>query len=357
MSSAQEPAADRPTKAMVLAAGLGTRLRPLTESVPKALLPIASVPIIRYALKLLASHGVTEVMVNLHWLPDEVEAELGRRAEGLQIHYSREPTILGTGGAIRKVAGFFDRPFYVINADTVIDLDLGALLETHRRAEAIATMVLMERRKGDTYTPVGVDENGLVRQIGDHVAYTGPPLKQHLFTGVHLLEPEVIEYIPPDIESCINRYAYPKVIAAGRRVAAHLYRGCWSDVGTLERYWQVNVDLLRRRTQLAFFDPLAQFAHTPRKDVDDVIRLGEKSFLGEGARLTPPVIAADGARILDGAEVGPEVVLGTGAVVGKGARLAHAIVLPGAKIEANTEIDGAVIAKKMVVPLKTAPAS
>lgn len=347
----EETPARRPTKAMVLAAGLGMRLRPLTESVPKALLPVASVPLIRYSLKLLAAHGVTDAMVNLHWLPDEVEAELGRRAEGIQIHYSREPTILGTGGALRKVASFFDETFYVLNADAIVDVDLNAVLATHRRNEAIATMVLMERRKSDEFTPVGVDDRGAVRQIGDYVKYSGPALRSHLFSGVHVLEPEFIEYIPPDIESCINRYAYPKVIEAGRRVAAHVFSGFWSDVGTLERYWQVNVDLLRRRAQLAFFDPLAQFAHAPRKDVDDVIRLGEKSFLGEGARLVPPVIAADNARILDGAEVGPEVILGNGAVVGKGARLSHAIVLPGARVDANAEIDGAVVARKLTVPL------
>lgn len=338
-------------KAMVLAAGYGTRLQPLTNVIPKPLVPVAGVPLIRYALRVLSLAGIEDVMINLHHLPDAVEVRLGRRAEGMRLHYSREPAILGTGGGIRKVSSFFDETFAVINADAIIDLDLADALRTHRSQRAIATMVLRERRKEGDFSVVGVDDTGRVRQIADRVAYDGPPLRPYTFTGVHILEPELLDYIPPDIESCINSYAYPKVIEDDRVVAAHVYDGVWADVGTLERYWQINSDFLRRRIQLRSFDPLAEIGNAPRKDVDDVIRLGEKCTLGSGVRLEPPVLVASGARIADGAEVGPEVVVGSGASIGKGAHVSHAIVLDGAKVEAGAAIHHEVVTKKSRVSL------
>lgn len=138
----------------------------------------------------------------------------------------------------------------------------------------------------------------------------------------------------------------------GHIVAAYVHDGFWTDVGTFERYWQVNADFLRRRIQLRNFDPLAEFAHTPRKEVDDVIRIGKKCSLSADVRLEPPVIIADGARIATGAEIGPEVVVGSGSVIGKQARIARSIILPGAKIEANAEIYDEVVTRKFRVPLR-----
>jgi len=342
-----------PRKAMVLAAGFGKRLQPLTHVVPKPLVPVAGVPLIRFALRLLARNGVEEVMINLHHLPDVVEAELGRRSEGLRLSYSREASILGTGGGIRKVSSFFDETFVVVNADAMLDVDLAPALEIHRALEAIATMVVRPHRKDDPFSVVGVDEGGQVRQIADRVRYEGPPLTPHVFTGVHILEPEFLDYIPPDIESCINSYAYRKVLEDQRVVAAHVYNGFWAVVGTLERYWQVNADFLRRRIQLRDFDPLDEIGAAPRKDVDDVIRLGDKCTLGAGVRLEPPVVVASGARIADGAEVGPEVVVGSGVIIGKNAKVARSVLLSGAKIEAGAVVKDEIVTRKFRVPLNT----
>lgn len=346
-----ETPAVRPTKAMVLAAGLGMRLRPLTELVPKPLVPVAGVPLVRYALKLLKFHGFEEAVVNLHHLPDAIEAELGHKAEGLKLHFSREEVILGTGGGLKKVAGFFDSTFVAINADALVDVDLTAAIATHRRLGAMATMVVMPKPRADGYSAVGVDEQGRIRQISGRPAYDGPALTPHTFTGVHVLEREFLDYIPPDVESCINAYAYPKVMEAGGVVAAHRFEGLWCDVGTLERLWQINADLLSQRAQLHFFDPLTAFTHTPRKDVDDVIRLGERVTLGANVRLIPPVMVGNNVRIGDGAEVGPYVVVGPGSHIGKRARVSHSLLLPGSRLRADTRLDAAAVVHKTVVPL------
>lgn len=344
-----------PKKAMILAAGFGSRLRPLTHFVPKPLVPVASVPLIRYALRLLAQFGVKEVMINLHHLPDQVENALGRQAEGMILHYSRETKILGTGGGLRKVGAFFDDTFILINADAIIDLDIAAALKCHREHQAIATMVLMKKRKSDPYTTVGVNAQGLVQQIGDKPSYEGEPLSPHFFTGAHIMEPEFIDYIPPDIESCIAGYAYPKVLEDSRRVAAYVHDGLWADVGTLQRYWEINADFLQRRAQTQNFWPLASVLPDDIDPGGAVMHIGDKCNIGSTVRLEPPMIICDGARIGDGAVIGPEVVIGAGASVGKNARISHSLLLPNAKIEAGLHVEQEVVSRKFRVPLHENP--
>lgn len=338
-----------PKKAMVLAAGFGSRLRPLTHFVPKPLVPVASLPLIRYALRLLAQFGVEEVMINLHHLPDQVENFLGRQSEGMRLHYSRETEILGTGGGLRKVASFLDETFILINADAIIDLDIAAAVQTHHRQQAIATMVLKKKLKTDPYTTVGVDAQGLVKQIGSKPDYQGEPLKPHFFTGAHIIEPEFIDYIPPDIESCIAGHAYPKVIDDQRPVAAHIHEGLWVDVGTLERYWQINADFLQGRVVTKNFSPLAQVLSEQQERGSEILHIGKKCHIGSTVRLEPPVIICDGARIGEGAVVGPEVVVGENAVIGKNAHIAHSVLLPRAKVDGGDRIDGEAVSRKFRV--------
>lgn len=346
---------DLPKKAMVLAAGFGTRLQPLTHFVPKPLVPVASLPLIRYALRLLAQFGVEEVMINLHHLPDQVETSLGRQAEGMRLHYSRETEILGTGGGLRKVASFLDETFILINADAIIDLDIAAAMQTHRQHQAIATMVLKQKQKTDPYTTVGVDATGLVKQIGSKPDYEGEALSPHFFTGAHIIEPEFIDYIPPDIESCIAAYAYPKVIEDQRPVAAHVHEGLWVDVGTLDRYWQINADFLQGRVVTEHFSPLKQVLSEQQAQGTDILHIGEKCNIGSTVRLEPPVIICDGARIGEGAVVGPEVVVGENSVIGKNARVSHSVLLPRAKVDSGDRVDGEAISRKFRVSMRSAP--
>lgn len=230
-------------KAMILAAGFGTRLRPLTDKIPKPLLPIAGQPLIVWNLLLLKQHGVKEMIINLHHLGHLIEEELGNGARfGLRITYSPESVILGTGGGLKQAEGFFHgEPFVVVNGDTLIDLDVTELIERHHRAQALATMVLREDAEAARWGLVEIDQaQHVVRIAGrglQHSASTSP----RMFAGVHVMHPRLLRDVPIGRESSIID-AYVRAIEGEATVLGYTVSGYWSDVGTPERYAQAQRD-------------------------------------------------------------------------------------------------------------------
>lgn len=239
-------------KAMVLAAGLGARLRPITNNIPKPLIPVAGRPLIHYTLNLLKKHGISEATVNLHYLADMIKKEIGDGSRfGIKVNYSYEPEILGTGGGLKKVEDFFsDGTFIVINADILVDLDLTDVARFHKEKRAIATMVLRHDNDVDSYGAIEIDAEGRIRQFLGKIDYKGAPLRRLMFTGIHVLEPEVLSYIPSNTSCCINRTAYPEMISTGERVYGYVMDGYWSDLGTPERYRQAEEDITRGKIAL-----------------------------------------------------------------------------------------------------------
>ncbi|HEX5038212.1 MAG TPA: nucleotidyltransferase family protein [bacterium] len=240
-------------RAMLLAAGLGTRLRPLTEKTPKALLLVGGRPLIYYSLKLLQKHGIKEVVINLHYLGELIQQELGGGAKfGLHIHYSWEPRILGTGGGVKKASRYFDeKSFLVLNSDVLIDLDLKALHRFHKSKKAAATMAVREQSKETQFTPVWVGRNDRIVGIGGE-APEKPGIRPMMYTGVQYLEPSFIERLPDDHEACMIREGYQPAIADGQKIAGFPYSGYWNDLGTLDRLRQAEEDLRSGRIKLSF---------------------------------------------------------------------------------------------------------
>ena len=230
-------------RAMILAAGLGTRLRPLTDTLPKPLLPIAGAPLILWNLLLLRQHGIMEVIINLHHLGHLIEQELGDGARfGMRLSYSREPVILGTGGGIKQAEPFFNgEPFAVLNGDTLLELDLGALIRFHEQRNALATMVLREDPDADRWGAVEVDgQQRVVRIIGRGLSKAGQTAKR-MFAGVHVMHPRLLKDVPTgQVSSIIDTYV--NAIQRGELILGYKMDGYWSDVGTPERYAQAQQD-------------------------------------------------------------------------------------------------------------------
>ncbi len=226
----------RDLKGMVLAAGLGVRLRPLTERMPKALVRVAGRPMIHYPLLWLKSQGVRQVVINTHYLGGMIEHELGQGSGlGLCIHWSREDELLGTGGGAARasrVTGF--KELVLINADTLVDASLASLFEMHRQANAAATMALVEQKDTDKYTPVMTDEGGLVRSIGGMPENSEGQggLSRKVFAGLSIIGPEIIGLLPPDRPACLVRHGIVPAIEQGKVVAAYGYKGYWRALDT-----------------------------------------------------------------------------------------------------------------------------
>ena len=231
---------------MVLAAGLGMRLRPLTESVPKPLLSVGPYPLLVWNLLLLRRHGVEDVMINLHYLGEQIRHALGDGSQWhMRLSYSQESMLLGTGGGIKYVEEFFeDSPFLVLNGDTITDLDLSQLVACHRKREALATMALRDDPAVEHWGVVETDKDDRVLRIcgKGRVAEKddGPPCRR-MFAGVHVLDPCMLRHVPHGgCSSIIDAYVW--WLERGAMVAGYVFSGYWSDVGTPERYAQVQRD-------------------------------------------------------------------------------------------------------------------
>jgi NDP-sugar pyrophosphorylase family protein len=239
-------------KAMILAAGLGTRLRPLTNRIPKPLLPVAGRPLIAWNLLLLKQHGITEVIVNLHHLGHLIERELGTGAAlGMRLSYSREPEILGTGGGIKQAEAFFnEEPVLIMNADTLLDLDLGELIRAHQAHCPLATLVLRADPEAEAWGPVEVDLRQHVLRINKQGLADRQAAATYMFAGVHVLEPRLLADVPAGQASSIID-PYVRAIARGETIRGFPMKGYWSDIGTPERYAQAQSDADAGRIDLS----------------------------------------------------------------------------------------------------------
>jgi len=336
---------------MVLAAGLGTRLRPLTDRIPKPAVPVAGLPLVRYALARLASAGVRRAVVNTHHLAGEMEAAArsAAAAAGVELAVSAEPVIAGTGGALREARRLLAGADAVVlwNGDVLFDVDLAAVADAHRRSGALATMVLAPMPAGAAYAAVEVDPGLAVRRIAG-LGPGGTALAPLHFTGVHVLSPAILEAVPAEPFACdVNRHVYPPLLASGA-VRGLVAGGYWNDLGTPRRYLQANLDVLAGRAgaPLPGADPAAGMSASlgPR------ILVAPGASIEPGAALAAPVLVARGAVVRAGATVGPDAVLGEGSVVCAGAVVRRAVVWDGTEVEEGERLVEAVAAGALRVP-------
>lgn len=339
-------------KAMVLCAGFGTRLRPLTDRLPKPLTPLCGLPLLRFNLALLKNAGIDEIVINTHHLAAEMErGALRIGAElALSVRVSREEKhILGTGGGVRKAQMMLGRDtFLLLNGDMLFDVDLAAALQAHRAARAVATMVLAPYPKGATYGAVEIDAGFNVRRIAGRGAPPEPGLAKAHFTGVHVLEPELLAMLPQDGESDINRTAYVRAIHDGLKIHGHMQRAYWGDLGAPRSLLRANLDVLEGRVQLGRFrphaDPFDGLAHRsaavhvhPSARVDAELHapalVRENVQVASGARLGPGIVLGAGVRIDAGAHV-ERAAVWDATHVAKGERVVEQIAAPGVRLDA-----------------------
>jgi NDP-sugar pyrophosphorylase family protein len=238
-------------KAMILAAGLGTRLRPLTNTVPKPLLPVGGTPLIVWNLLLLKRHGFHDVVINLHHLAPLIEQALGNGSKfGLRIVYSHEPMLLGTGGGIKQAEPYFSgEPVLVLNGDTLVELDLEALSTFHRERKAAATLVLREDPDAVRWGLIEVGADDRIVRITGRGSPASTPVTPRMFAGIHILNPRLLRNVRPGVESSIID-PYVSALERGEPVLGYDLKGYWSDIGTAERYTQAEQDVQAGLIQL-----------------------------------------------------------------------------------------------------------
>ncbi len=321
-------------KAMVLAAGLGTRLRPLTYEITKPMVPVIDRPVMEHILDLLARHGFDEVIANLHYFPDSIKDYFGER-----ITYRVEEELLGTAGGVRACAEFFGgESFLVISGDALTDIDLGALAARHRETGGIATLAVKKVADTREYGVVLHDREGRI------TGFQEKPSPEEALSdlgncGIYVFSPEIFDYFPERPFADWAQDVFPALLANDVPFHIHEVREYWNDVGSLTELRQGTFDALCGELRLEM----------EGTEVSSGVTVSDGTTLPEDTDVAGPVWIGTGVEI--GSEVrltGP-VVLGDGVSIGDRAQLRSSIVFPGTKIGADSILIGAISAHNGIV--------
>ena len=327
-------------KAVVMAGGEGSRLRPLTSRRPKPLAPIANKPVMEHIVDLLRKHGVTEIVATIHYLADEIESYFGDgSAFGVALSYVVEDTPLGTAGAVKLAEHLLrDEPFLVISGDALTDLDLSALVADHRRTGAMATITLKRVPNPLEFGVVITDDQRRITRFLEKPSW-GEIFSDTINTGIYVLDPSVFDYMERGKNYDFSRDLFPRMLHETRLVQGFITEDYWTDIGTLQQYQQANYDALNGRARVAI----------PGAEIAPGIWQGEDCNVHPEARLVAPVVLGKNVVVEAGAIVGAESVLGDSAVVAKHARLDRTIAWSDTYFGESCSLTGCTLADRNIV--------
>jgi mannose-1-phosphate guanylyltransferase/phosphomannomutase len=327
-------------KAVVMAGGEGSRLRPLTSRRPKPLAPVANKPVMEHIVDLLRRHGITEIVATLHYLADEIESYFGDgSAFGVKMHYVVEDTPLGTAGAVKLAADILgDDPFVIISGDALTDLDLGALVADHARSGASATITLQRVSNPLEFGVVIMDERRHITRFLEKPSW-GEIFSDTINTGIYVLEPHVLAYMERGKSYDFSRDIFPRLLHEGKLVSGYIASDYWSDIGNLQQYQQANYDALTGKVRIDIVGT----------QTAPGVWMGEGCRIDPAAQLVAPVILGRNVVVEAGAVVGGETVLGNATIVARNARVQRTVAWADAYFGESSILEGCTIADRNIV--------
>ena len=321
-------------RAIVLAAGAGTRLRPLTYETPKPLVPVVNRPVLHHVLDNLLRHGIKEVAVNLYAHADQIRGYCGDGSRwSLNIRYSLESKLMGTAGAVKKVAGFLQGgPFFVMSGDGLSDIDLTAMLAIHRRRRALATMAVKAVDARFEYGVTLMDPSGRIRGFKEKPSW-GEVFSNKVNTGIYLFEPEILRAIPDNAVYDFGHELWPKLLKLRKPIYAYECRSYWTDVGNLSEYRRCQMDSLDRRVRI----------NIPGTEVRKGIWIEGGSCIDPQAVLRAPCLIGKGCRIAANAQIGPYTVVGDRAAISARAVLKNCILFDHVTVGKDVHLSNCIL--------------
>jgi mannose-1-phosphate guanylyltransferase len=318
---------------MLLGAGLGTRLRPITYELPKPLVPILGQPVMGHILRLLERHGFHEVISNVHYFPDSIRERFGDGSGyGVRLSYSHEEELLGTAGGVRNVRDFLgDETFLIISGDALTDIDLGALLARHREAGGIGTLALKPVEDPSQLGVVILGEDGRIQGFQEKPD-PAEALSNLGSCGIYVFEPEIFEYFPDQDFVDWAQDVFPTLLERDIALFGHEIGDYWNDVGSLGELRQGNFDALTGGVRVEI-------------DGSEISRgnwTADSTTLEEQVQMEPPVYIGDGCRVGRGARLTGPVVIGADCTIGEGAVLSDVLVWQGTEVKAGSVVNGGI---------------
>lgn len=323
-------------RAVLMAGGSGTRLRPLTCDLPKPMVPILNRPIAEHIINLLKRHQITEVIATLHYLPDVLRDYFQDGSDfGVQMTYAvEEDQPLGTAGCVKNIAELLDETFLVISGDSITDFDLTAAIAFHKQNKSKATLILTRVPNPIEFGVVITDKEARIRR------FLEKPSSSEIFsdtvnTGTYILEPEVLDYLPANIECDFSKDLFPLLLAKDEPMYGYIAQGYWCDVGHLDAYREAQYDALDRKVNL-------DFAY---KEVSHELWVGQNTYIDQTAVIETPAVIGDNCRIGARVQIEAGTVIGDNVTIGADANLKRPIVWNGAFIGDEAHLSACVISR------------
>lgn len=326
-------------KAVVMAGGQGTRLRPLTSNLPKPMVSVVNKPTALHIMELLAKHGITEVVMTVAFLPQLIRNYFGDgSAFGLNVDYSVEETPLGTAGSVKNAQHLLDETFLVISGDALTDFDLAEVIAFHRERQAMVTIALKSVDNPLEFGVVIVDEEGRIERFLEKPGW-GQVFSDTINTGIYVLEPEIFDYIPAGVSFDFSHELFPRLYELRKPLYGVLCEGYWQDIGNLEQYLQANRDALDGKVKLQI----------PGVRLRGNVWVGQGVSMDSLANVQGPAVVGNYCKIDPSAYIGEHTVLGNNAVLKAGAQVADSVVGENCYLAAGTRVRGAILGNSVDV--------
>lgn len=316
-----------------MAAGAGTRLRPLTYGIPKPMVPVANKPVLEHVLENLKKHGISEVVLNLYHFPQVIRKYFGDGSSlGIKIIYSKERKLLGTAGGVKKMEKVFDSTFLVMSGDGLTDINLSKVLEFHRKKKALGTMVLKEIDSKFDYGVTLVDSRGKIKKFIEKPSWSDV-FANTVNTGIYIFEPEIFKFIPKNKFYDFGTQLWPELLKKKKRIFAFATKDYWTDVGNIREYRKGVCDALEGNIRL----------NIPGKEIRPGIRVGEGTKIEKGAKLIGPCVIGRNCFIGRNACLGKLTAVGDYSKIESGAVIKNSILWSKVKVAKNVRLENCVI--------------
>lgn len=326
-------------KAIIMAGGEGTRLRPLTCLLPKPLTPVAGTPAVQHSILLLKKHGITEIALTLQYLSGLITSRFGSGEEmGVSLQYYVENQPLGTAGSVKNTGDFTDSPFVVMSGDAVTDLDLSAAIAYHQEKKAAVTIVLKQVDTPLEYGVVVTDREGKVVRFLEKPTWS-EVCSDTVNTGIYIIEPEAMRYVEKGEVTDFSKDLFPKLMEKGIPIYGYVMQDYWCDVGDIQAYRTCQQDVLNGRVKL----PLEA------RQVKEGVWIGKDTVLEEDVELETPVFIGAGCHIGTGSVIGPNTVIGNGCTIERQVRVRESTLWEYSHLMAGAQVEGAVICDRVSV--------
>lgn len=329
-------------KAVIMAGGEGSRLRPLTCNVPKPMMPVLEKPVMQYAVELLKKYGITDIAVTLQYLPDEVISYfIDGEDFGVNIKYFIEEFPLGTAGSVKNGEKFLDDTFIVISGDALTDIDLSKAVDFHRKKGAIATLILKEVPVPLEYGVVVTDKDGKINSFLEKPSW-GEVFSDKANTGIYILEPEIFSYYERDQKFDFSNDLFPILLQKNKPVYGYLAEGYWCDIGNLEQYMRCQFDMIKGFVK----------ADIKGEKYEEGIWIGDNCEVSPTANIESPAFIGSGCKLYSGANVGSFSIIGKSNILSSGVKIKRSVLLNNCYVGSGAHIKGAVVGNNVQLEAK-----